>query len=141
MYHNCVCKRLREIAAEQMEKSELVQLLSWIQTYGSEELLGNRRLQINTAALLEDVPVLSRSTLNTLHDNSTHLLIRACNCSFVEMTRNDMRNWLDKTLSAEKDDWNKHVRPDEDNFGYFYTSLPNIMFGMLRDTVLSLRCL
>ncbi|VDO05554.1 unnamed protein product, partial [Haemonchus placei] len=24
MYHNCVCKRLREIAAEQMEKSELV---------------------------------------------------------------------------------------------------------------------
>ncbi|XGW11761.1 hypothetical protein V3C99_012886 [Haemonchus contortus] len=123
MYHNCVCKRLREIAAEQMEKSELVQLLSWIQTYGGEELLGNRRLQINTAALLDDVPVLSRSTLNSLYD------------SFVEMTRRDMKNWLDKTLSAEKDDWNKHVRPDEDNFGYFYTSLPNIMFGMLRDTV------
>ncbi|EPB79779.1 exocyst complex component Sec6 [Ancylostoma ceylanicum] len=88
MYHNCVCKRLREIAAERLEKSELVQLLSWIQTYG-----------------------------------------------FVEMTRNDMKIWLEKTLSAEKDDWNKHVRPDEDNFGYFYTSLPNIMFGMLRDTV------
>ncbi|WKX93298.1 hypothetical protein Q1695_010944 [Nippostrongylus brasiliensis] len=123
MYHNCVCKRLREIAAEQMEKSELVQLLSWIQTYGGEELLGNRRLQINAAALLDDVPVLSRSTLNTLYD------------SFIEMTRTDMKNWLDKTLSAEKDDWNKHVRPDEDNFGYFYTSLPNIMFGMLRDTV------
>ncbi|VDL69963.1 unnamed protein product [Nippostrongylus brasiliensis] len=114
MYHNCVCKRLREIAAEQMEKSELVH---------GEELLGNRRLQINAAALLDDVPVLSRSTLNTLYD------------SFIEMTRTDMKNWLDKTLSAEKDDWNKHVRPDEDNFGYFYTSLPNIMFGMLRDTV------
>lgn len=123
MYHNCVCKRLREIASEQMEKSELVQLLSWIQIYGGEELLGNRRLQINTAALLDDVPVLSRSTLNSLYD------------SFIEMTRNDMKNWLDKTLSAEKDDWNKHVRPDEDNFGYFYSSLPNIMFGMLRDTV------
>ncbi|KAK6061855.1 hypothetical protein COOONC_00477, partial [Cooperia oncophora] len=68
MYHNCVCKRLREIAAERMEKSELVQLLSWIQTYGGEELLGNRRLQINTVALLDDVPVLSRSTLNTLYD-------------------------------------------------------------------------
>ncbi|VDM68830.1 unnamed protein product [Strongylus vulgaris] len=34
MYHNCVCKRLREIASERLEKSELVQLLSWIQTYG-----------------------------------------------------------------------------------------------------------
>ncbi|KAK6734823.1 hypothetical protein RB195_018172 [Necator americanus] len=123
MYHNCVCKRLREIAAERLEKSEVVQLLSWIQTYGAEELLGNRRLQINTVALLEDVPVLSRTTLNSLYD------------SFIEMTRNDMKIWLEKTLSAEKDDWNKHVRPDEDNFGYFYTSLPNIMFGMLRDTV------
>ncbi|KIH67398.1 exocyst complex component Sec6 [Ancylostoma duodenale] len=123
MYHNCVCKRLREIAAERLEKSELVQLLSWIQTYGGEELLGNRRLQINAAALLEDVPVLSRTTLNSLYD------------SFVEMTRNDMKIWLEKTLSAEKDDWNKHVRPDEDNFGYFYTSLPNILFGMLRDTI------
>ncbi|KHJ93795.1 hypothetical protein OESDEN_06286 [Oesophagostomum dentatum] len=68
MYHNCVCKRLREIAAERLEKSELVQLLSWIQTYGGEELLGNRRLQINAAALLEDVPVLSRTTLNSLYD-------------------------------------------------------------------------
>ncbi|RCN49298.1 hypothetical protein ANCCAN_04548 [Ancylostoma caninum] len=125
MYHNCVCKRLREIAAERLEKSELVQLLSWIQTYGGEELLGNRRLQINAAALLEDVPVLSRTTLNSLYD------------SFVEMTRNDMKIWLEKTLSAEKDDWNKHVRPDEDNFGYFYTSLPNILFGMLRDTVIA----
>ncbi|EYC08519.1 hypothetical protein Y032_0065g3594 [Ancylostoma ceylanicum] len=225
MYHNCVCKRLREIAAERLEKSELVQLLSWIQTYGGEELLGNRRLQINAAALLEDVPVLSRTTLNSLYDryflhpaelciysllyfyiaierllmcicvkfSSSHftsscqspascctlpsfalgdkgelpnvgvydprqpaacwvgdshpkkkenlvqffffLLIHAVNFSFVEMTRNDMKIWLEKTLSAEKDDWNKHVRPDEDNFGYFYTSLPNIMFGMLRDTV------
>ncbi|KAJ1357703.1 Exocyst complex component S6 [Parelaphostrongylus tenuis] len=123
MYHNCICKRLREIAAERLEKSELVQLLSWIQTYGGEELLGNRRLQINSSALLEDNPVLSRSSLCSLYN------------SFIDMTRSDMKNWLEKALSAEKDDWNKHVRPDEDNFGYFYTSLPNIMFGMLRDTV------
>ncbi|CAJ0602856.1 unnamed protein product [Cylicocyclus nassatus] len=38
-----------------------------------------------TVALLEDVPVLSRTTLNSLHD------------SFVDMTRSDMKTWLEKT--------------------------------------------
>ncbi|CAD6198529.1 unnamed protein product [Caenorhabditis auriculariae] len=122
MYHNAVCKRVREIAADGLEKSELVQLMSWIQIYGGEELLGNMRLKINAAALLQDYPVLPRTTLNDLCD------------SFVEMTRKDMKTWLENTVSAEKDDWYKNVRPDEDNNGYFYTSLPNILFGMLKDT-------
>lgn len=32
-------------------------------------------------------------------------------------------------------DWDKNVRPSEDNHGYFYTDLPNTVFGMLKDTV------
>jgi exocyst complex component 3 len=34
MYHDSISQRLREIAAEPLEKNELVQLLSWIQAYG-----------------------------------------------------------------------------------------------------------
>ncbi|CAI4232738.1 unnamed protein product [Auanema sp. JU1783] len=123
MYHNCVCKRVREIASENLEKSELVQLMSWIQSYGGEDFLGSRRLQIASAALLQDMPVLEYATWNKLCD------------LFIAMTKRDMKQWLAKMLSAEKDDWYQNVKPDEDNFSYFYTSLPNILFGMLRDTV------
>lgn len=34
MYHSAISKRLREIASEELEKNELVQLLSWVQSYG-----------------------------------------------------------------------------------------------------------
>ncbi|CAI5442022.1 unnamed protein product [Caenorhabditis angaria] len=125
MYHNAVCKRLREIASEDMEKSELVQLMSWIKFYASEDMLGHPRLKINAPALLQDSPVLTRSTLNQLCD------------SFIEMSRKDLQLWLKNTVSHEKDDWYKNARPSEDNHGYFYTDLPNTVFGMLKDTIIA----
>ncbi|CAB3411296.1 unnamed protein product [Caenorhabditis bovis] len=123
MYHNAVCARLREIAQDDLEKSELVQLMSWIKLYGSEEMLAHPKFKLNAAALLQDAPVLPRTTLNDLCD------------AFVEMSRKDLQLWLKNTVSHEKDDWYKNVRPSEDNNGYFYTDLPNTVFGMLKDTV------
>ncbi|VDO55193.1 unnamed protein product [Onchocerca flexuosa] len=70
MYHNLLSARLREIASDKLEKNELVQLLSWVNSYGSEQILGNPRLQINTAALLADHPLLSKSTITELCDRS-----------------------------------------------------------------------
>ncbi|VDM46063.1 unnamed protein product [Toxocara canis] len=94
MYHNCISSRLREIASEKLEKNELVQLLSWVNAYGGDQMLGTPKLQINAAAMLADHPLLLRST-----------------------------------------DWYKHVRPEEESLGYFYTQLPSILFGMIEDTV------
>ncbi|CAL2033433.1 unnamed protein product [Caenorhabditis brenneri] len=125
MYHNSVCRRLREIASEPLEKSELVQLMSWIKFYASEDMLGHPRLKINAQAILQDSPVLTRSTLNQLCDQ------------FVEMSREDLIVWLKNTVQHETLDWNKNVRPSEDNHGYFYTDLPNTVFGMLKDTPVS----
>ncbi|MCP9260184.1 Exocyst complex component 3 [Dirofilaria immitis] len=123
MYHNLLSGRLREIASDKLEKNELVQLLNWINSYGSEQILGNPRLQINTAALLADHPLLSKSTITELCDR------------FIELTRRDMHEWLEKTLMQEKDDWYKDVHPEEERLGYFYTQLPSILFGMIEDTV------
>uniref|UniRef100_A0AC34GKJ3 Exocyst subunit Exo70 family protein n=1 Tax=Panagrolaimus sp. ES5 TaxID=591445 RepID=A0AC34GKJ3_9BILA len=33
MYHSAISKRLREIASDELEKNELVQLLGWVQSY------------------------------------------------------------------------------------------------------------
>ncbi|OZC07540.1 exocyst complex component 3 family protein [Onchocerca flexuosa] len=123
MYHNLLSARLREIASDKLEKNELVQLLSWVNSYGSEQILGNPRLQINTAALLADHPLLSKSTITELCDR------------FIEITRRDMHEWLEKTLMQEKDDWYKDVHPEEERLGYFYTQLPSILFGMIEDTI------
>uniref|UniRef100_A0A1I8EWE1 Uncharacterized protein n=1 Tax=Wuchereria bancrofti TaxID=6293 RepID=A0A1I8EWE1_WUCBA len=123
MYHNLLSGRLREIASDKLEKNELVQLLSWVNSYGSDQILGNPRLQINTAALLADHPLLSKSTVTELCDR------------FIEITRRDMHEWLEKTLMQEKDDWYKDVHPEEERLGYFYTQLPSILFGMIEDTI------
>ncbi|CAO4365902.1 unnamed protein product [Caenorhabditis nigoni] len=122
MYHSAVCRKLREVASDRLEKSELVQLMSWIKFYASEDMLGHPKLKINAQAILQDSPVLTRSTLNSLCDQ------------FVEMSREDLKLWLKNTVSHETLDWNKNVRPSEDNHGYFYTDLPNTVFGMLKDT-------
>uniref|UniRef100_A0A914CXN7 Exocyst complex component 3 n=1 Tax=Acrobeloides nanus TaxID=290746 RepID=A0A914CXN7_9BILA len=123
MYHDSISQRLREIAAEPLEKNELVQLLSWIQAYGGESMLGSPVLGITTATLLNDHPLLLRSSTIQLYDR------------FIEINKRDIREWLDKALMQEKDDWYKHVNPEEDNNRYFYTQLPSILFGMIEDTV------
>ncbi|VDN02575.1 unnamed protein product [Thelazia callipaeda] len=123
IYHNLLSGRLREIASDRLEKNELVQLLSWVNSYGSEQILGNSRLQINVNALLGDHPLLSKSTITQLCDR------------FIEINRQDMREWLEKTLMQEKDDWYKNVHPEEERLGYFYTQLPSIIFGMIEDTI------
>uniref|UniRef100_A0A914BVA9 Exocyst complex component 3 n=1 Tax=Acrobeloides nanus TaxID=290746 RepID=A0A914BVA9_9BILA len=91
MYHDSISQRLREIAAEFLEKNELVQLLSWIQAYGGESMLGSPILGISTAALLNDNPLLPHST-------TIQLYVR-----FIEINKRDIREWLDKALMQEKD--------------------------------------
>uniref|UniRef100_A0A914Z9C5 Exocyst complex component Sec6 n=1 Tax=Panagrolaimus superbus TaxID=310955 RepID=A0A914Z9C5_9BILA len=123
MYHSAISKRLREIATDELEKNELVQLLGWVQSYGGPDVLGNTRLGISTAALLQEQPLLSRITVNQLYDR------------YIEITKKDIHDWLEKALHTEKDDWYKHSPPEEDNHGCFYTALPSILFGMVEDTV------
>ncbi|CAJ0950750.1 unnamed protein product, partial [Mesorhabditis belari] len=123
MYHRAVSRRLRELANEELLKNELVQLLSWIGKYSGEDMLGNPRFKLNVAAILSDIPLLPKTTLKELHDQ------------FIEMTRKDIKDWLRKTVDREKEDWYKHIRPEEDSNGYFYTQLPSILFGMIEDNV------
>ena len=54
---------------------------------------------------------------------------------YIEITKKDIHDWLDKALHTEKDDWYKHAEPEKDNYDFYYTQLPSILFGMVEDTV------
>nr|CAD2169047.1 unnamed protein product [Meloidogyne enterolobii] len=86
-------------------------------------MLGDPHLGIQAQSLVQEQPLLPRSTKNHLCDR------------FIEITRRDMHDWLNKTLIQEKDDWYKHVLPETDNDKHYYTQLPSILFGMVEDTV------
>ncbi|KAI6192027.1 Proable exocyst complex component Sec6 [Aphelenchoides bicaudatus] len=122
-YHDCITERIKEIAATQLEKNEIVQLLDWIKNYGGESVLGTPKLGIQTGPFLHDNPLLPRSTMDQLLDK------------FVELTQRDLSLWMDKALVHEKDDWYRHIAPEEDNTRYYYTQLPSILFGMIEDQV------
>uniref|UniRef100_A0A0R3S2D1 Exocyst complex component Sec6 n=1 Tax=Elaeophora elaphi TaxID=1147741 RepID=A0A0R3S2D1_9BILA len=128
MYHNLLSGRVRFLFYFPKKICSMNFLF-----FSSDQILGNPRLQINTAALLADHPLLSKSTVAELCDR------------FIEITRRDMHEWLEKTLMQEKDvrfyqtyaydDWYKDVHPEEERLGYFYTQLPSILFGMIEDTI------
>uniref|UniRef100_A0A915P623 PPIase cyclophilin-type domain-containing protein n=2 Tax=Meloidogyne TaxID=189290 RepID=A0A915P623_9BILA len=122
-YHDSISFQIKNIASSPLEKNELVQLLSWIQAYPGKQMLGDPHLGIQAQSLVQEQPLLPRSTKNHLCDR------------FIEITRRDMHDWLNKTLIQEKDDWYKHVLPETDNDKHYYTQLPSILFGMVEDTV------
>uniref|UniRef100_A0A0K0EMI9 Exocyst complex component 3 n=1 Tax=Strongyloides stercoralis TaxID=6248 RepID=A0A0K0EMI9_STRER len=123
MYHDSIASVLRELTNDNLEKNELVQLLSWIHLYPTEEMLGNPSLDISINELIAERPLLTKETTNKLYDK------------FVKMTGQDFTEWLERTISQEKDDWYKNVKPEEESNGCYYTQLPSILFGMVEDTI------
>ncbi|KRY39462.1 Exocyst complex component 3 [Trichinella spiralis] len=121
MYHTSISNRLREIAADSLEKNELIQLLSWLRIYSGKDMLGHVALGIDAQKLVADHPLLPRKTV-------TELLNR-----FIEITKNDLQDWLGRTLVQEKDDWYKGASPETDCYNQYYTPLASILFQMIDD--------
>uniref|UniRef100_A0AC35UD11 Exocyst complex component Sec6 n=1 Tax=Rhabditophanes sp. KR3021 TaxID=114890 RepID=A0AC35UD11_9BILA len=123
MYHDSICSVLKETAAEELDKAEIVHLLSWFNTYSSEEMLGNPRLDINVDELLAEKPLLSRESTNQLHDR------------FIELTGTDMNSWLDRIISHEEKDWNANEKIQAETNGCLYTQLPSHLFSIVDDSI------
>ncbi|KRY71713.1 Exocyst complex component 3 [Trichinella pseudospiralis] len=121
MYHTSISNRLREIAADSLEKNELIQLLSWLRIYSGKDMLGHVALGIDAQKLVADHPLLPRKTV-------TELMNR-----FIEITKNDLQDWLGRTLVQEKDDWYKGANPETDCYNQYYTPLASILFQMIDD--------
>lgn len=93
--------------------------------FSGKDMLGDPKLGIETGPFLHDNPLLSRSTMDQLLDK------------FIELTQRDLSNWTDNSLVHEKDDWYRHVEPDEDSMRFYYTQLPSLFFGMIEDNVIT----
>jgi hypothetical protein len=91
--------------------------------FSGDTMLGHPKLGIQAAQFLHDNPLLPRSTMDQLLDR------------FVELTKRDLASWMDKAIVHEKDDWYRHVAPEEDSTRCYYTQLPSILFGMVEDQV------
>ncbi|KFD61843.1 hypothetical protein M514_12304 [Trichuris suis] len=121
MYHTSIGNRLREIASDNLEKNELIQLLSWLRTYCSKDMLGHPALNVDAARLVADHPLLPRKTVTELINK------------FTSMTSADVSEWMGRTLTQELDDWYKGTAPETDCYGAYYSSLPSILYQMIDD--------
>ncbi|XP_003376096.1 putative exocyst complex component 3 [Trichinella spiralis] len=88
-----------------------------------KDMLGHVALGIDAQKLVADHPLLPRKTV-------TELLNR-----FIEITKNDLQDWLGRTLVQEKDvyDWYKGASPETDCYNQYYTPLASILFQMIDD--------
>ncbi|GMT16111.1 hypothetical protein PFISCL1PPCAC_7408 [Pristionchus fissidentatus] len=125
MFHSSVQRKLRELidSDTDMNKTEIVQLLTWIKQYTNEQLLGDRRLNLNPHAIVAEDPLLPPDVLDQMHER------------FLVLIREDFTVWLSRALDQEKDDWYKNVRPECDHNDAFYTPLPGAIISMLEDTM------
>ncbi|KRX62337.1 Exocyst complex component 3 [Trichinella sp. T9] len=90
-----------------------------------KDMLGHVALGIDAQKLVADHPLLPRKTV-------TELLNR-----FIEITKNDLQDWLGRTLVQEKDvyDWYKGASPETDCYNQYYTPLASILFQMIDDQI------
>ena len=51
MYHNAIAGHLDEVVQQGLENNEIVNLLTWVGTYKTKDLMGHPELKIDTNAL------------------------------------------------------------------------------------------
>ncbi|PAV56755.1 hypothetical protein WR25_05016 [Diploscapter pachys] len=125
-YHKAVQKEIQYLAGTDLDKAELSQLLKWIKLYGSDQLMGHRKLGLDPEAMLKDEPLLTAEAHRKLCD------------AFIEMSKSDIQFWLERALNLEKNDWYRTIEDDHselemDDKKCYYTTLPSTLFSMLRD--------
>ncbi|XP_075396956.1 exocyst complex component 3 isoform X2 [Tenrec ecaudatus] len=123
MYHQALSTRMQELAAEGLEASEIVSLLTWVlNTYTSAEMMGNSELapEVDTDAL---GPLLS-----------SHVVAELLGTYMSTLTSNIIA-WLRKALETDRKDWVKETEPEADQDGYYQTTLPAIVFQMFEQNL------
>lgn len=123
MYHQALSTRMQELAAEDLEASEIVSLLTWVlNTYASAEMMGNAELapEVDVHAL---EPLLSPDVVSELLD------------TYMSTLTSNIIAWLRKALETDKKDWSKETEPEADQDGYYQTTLPAIVFQMFEQNL------
>ncbi|KAM3718729.1 Exocyst complex component [Dirofilaria immitis] len=121
-YHNGIANKISELAKGELNKRELIQLLSWIRQYPGEHMLGMAYLEIDVISLIKDKPLIKRNELIRLFDK------------LVEIIKPETAKWALKAVTQEfanTEELSSNILEDE--FGYYYTHLPHILYSVIND--------
>lgn len=117
MYHQSLSSHLEEIISNGLEGNEYVSMLSWIKnTYFGPELMKHSDLNIDISSV---GPLLKPHVINKLQQN----YLDGMECNYKE--------WMQKTLETEKQDWHSEIHPEENPDGCYQTAAPVIIFQMI----------
>lgn len=121
MYHQSLSSHLEEIISNGLEGNEYVSMLSWIKgTYFGPELMMHPDLNID----IESVgPLLKPHIVNKLQQ------------SYLDSMENNYKDWMQKTLETEKQDWHSEVSPADSINNCYQTAAPVIIFKMIHDNL------
>lgn len=117
MYHQSLSTHLEEIISNGLEGNEYVSMLSWIKnTYFGPELMKHPDLNIDISSV---GPLLKPHVINKLQQN------------YLDGMESNYKEWMQKTLETEKQDWYSEIPPEENPDGCYQTAAPVIIFQMI----------
>lgn len=117
MYHSSLSANLEEIISNGLEGNEYITVISWVtNTYSGIELMKHPELNIN---INKFSPLLKKSIHTELQSK------------YLEYIRGNYKEWMLKTLDAEKNDWYAGTLPEVGPDGCFHTAAPVIIFQMI----------
>lgn len=117
-YHCALSKSFKQLMAKGLEVAEIIPLLSWINAYKSEEML-----------LCPDLKIDVNDIENLLEPCEVDQLIQ----NYTEKTSKNLNEWMNNILKSDTEDWSADKKPDSDGLGYYFTSLPVILFEMIEE--------
>lgn len=118
MYHTALSRHLQELIQNGLEGNEYVSILAWVlNTYSGQELMTHPDLNIDIKKI---GPLLSITVLQKLQDQ------------YLKTMEKNYEEWMQNTLSSEKQDWQSKEEPDVIGAdGCYRTSAPVIIFQMI----------
>lgn len=119
-YHLAISHHLQKLIKDGLQGNEIISLLTWLNGYTCHELLGHPDLALNT----DKLPSL-------LDDEVSDELMN----DYFITTRTNISDWTLKSLQQDSKDWMKEEEPETDADGYHKTSLPVILFQMIKQTM------
>lgn len=121
MYHKCLSAHLEEIISNGLEGNEYVSMLSWIKnTYFGPELMEHPDLNVNISSV---GPLLRPEVINRLQQ------------SYLVGMESNYKEWMQKTLETEKQEWYSDKSPEETAGGCYQTASPVIIFQMINENL------
>lgn len=123
MYHNAIGEYVKSLVSTSLTEKAIAQLLIWINSYRTEDFMGDPFLNIDFSRLNLDYPVtlLSSDQVQSFSDR------------YVTQTMRKFSSWARNSLDRQSQDWRKHTLPETDGSSHYYTGLPRLVMTPLSE--------